>query len=368
MVKEISVAYKSDKNNPYTIYINDSFDLLKEKIDEIYVDNKVKACIITDSNVSELYLNEVKELLKDSFLDIYTYVFEAGEQSKNLDVVQEAYEGLTVNHFNRKDVLIALGGGVVGDLTGFTAATYMRGIDFIQVPTTLLSQVDSSIGGKTGVDFKQYKNMVGAFKMPKLVYINTSVLNSLPDVQFASGMGEVLKAGLLKDGKFYEWTINHFLEITEKDPEILNEMISNSVDIKRQIVEKDPFEKGDRALLNLGHTAGHAIEKYMDFKYAHGECVALGTVVAAYISWKRDMISMEDFYEIRDMFVPFDLPISVDAIDADEIVKLTKSDKKAENGFVKFILLKKIGKAVIVNDVTDDEIKEAVNTLVVEWD
>lgn len=368
MIKEINVEYKSDKNNPYTIYVNDTFDLLKDKLKELYDEKKVKACIITDSNVSELYLNDVKNVIGDVFIDVYDYVFQAGEQSKNLDTVEGAYEYLTINHFNRKDVLIALGGGVVGDLTGFTAATYMRGIDFIQVPTTLLSQVDSSIGGKTGVDFKQYKNMVGAFKMPKLVYINTSVLKSLSDVQFASGMGEVLKAGLLKDGKFYEWTINNFSEINDKDPEILNEMISRSIDIKRVIVEKDPFEQGERALLNLGHTAGHAIEKYMDFKLAHGECVALGIIVAAYISWKRDLIKMEDFYEIRDMFVPFNLPITVDHIDADEIVKLTKSDKKAENGFVKFILLKKIGKAFIENDVTDEEIKEAVNTLYIEWD
>lgn len=368
MLKEIDVALKFNNNFPYKIYIDESFDALKDKIDELYAEKKVKACIISDTNVSKLYLENVKSILKDSFLEIHEYIFDAGEESKNLDVVEGAYEGLINNHFNRKDVLIALGGGVVGDLTGFTAATYLRGVDFIQIPTTLLSQVDSSIGGKTGVDFKQFKNMVGAFKMPRLVFINTSVLNSLDDVQFASGMGEVLKAGLLKDGKFYEWTINHFTEINDKDPEILNEMISRSIDIKRAVVEKDPYEQGERALLNLGHTVGHAIEKYMNFKYAHGECVALGTVVAAYISWKRDMISMEDFYEIRDMFVPFNLPISVDSIDADEIVRLTKSDKKAENGFVKFILLKKIGKAVIESDVSEEEIKEAVNTLVVEWD
>ena len=224
MTKEINVAFKTDKNKPYSIFINDSYNDLKEKIDELYTNGKAKACIITDTNVAKLYLEEVKCILKDSFLEIHEYVFEAGEASKNLEVVEGAYEGLILNHFNRKDVLIALGGGVVGDLTGFIAATYMRGISFIQIPTTLLSQVDSSIGGKTGVDFKSYKNMIGAFKMPKMIYINTSVLNTLDEVQFASGMGEVLKAGLLKDGKFYEWTINHFLEINDKDPDILNEM------------------------------------------------------------------------------------------------------------------------------------------------
>lgn len=366
-MQELNVAFKADTNKPYNIYIDQSFDELAAKLSELYPD-KVKACIVTDSNIEPLYLDEVKESIKSVFSEVHQFVFEAGEQSKNLDTIAEAYEGLTEHRFNRKDVLIALGGGVTGDMTGFIAATYMRGIDFVQVPTTLLSQVDSSIGGKTGVDFKQYKNMVGAFKMPRLVFINTSTLNTLPDLQFASGMAEVLKAGLLKDGNFYEWTINNFLEINEKNPEILTNMIRRSIEIKKIIVEKDPFELGDRALLNLGHTAGHAIEKYMDFKMSHGECVALGTIIAAYISYKREMISTEDFYEIRDMFVPFNLPISLDEIDADEIVRLTKSDKKAETGFVKFILLKKIGKAVIVKDVTDDEIREAVSELVVEWD
>ena len=366
-MKQIDVAFKADRNKPYSIFINSNYSALAEKIKELY-ENRNKACIITDSNVAKLYLEKLKEELKDTFISITEFVFEAGEENKNLDTVQKAYEVLTENKFNRKDVLIALGGGVTGDLTGFVAATYMRGIDFIQVPTTLLSQVDSSIGGKTGVDFKQYKNMVGAFKMPRLVYINTEVLNTLPANQFSSGMAEVLKAGLLKDGSFYEWTINNFMEINEHNKDILAEMIERSVNIKRIVVEKDPFEQGDRALLNLGHTAGHAIEKYMDFKLLHGECVALGTIVAAYISWKRNMLSMEDFYEIRDMFVPFNLPISVDSIDSDEIVRLTKFDKKSENGFVKFILLKKIGKACIVNDVTDEELKEAVSTLYVEWD
>ena len=366
-MEEINVSFKTDTNKPYNIYIDADYNNLPEKIAELYPE-KNKACIVSDSNVSPLYLDTIKELLKDTFNEIHSFVFEAGEQQKNIDTICNAYEVLTENHFNRKDVLLALGGGVVGDMTGYIAATYMRGIDFIQLPTTLLSQVDSSIGGKTGVDFKQYKNMVGAFKMPRLVYINTSTLNSLPDEQFASGMAEVLKAGLLKDGHFYEWTINNFLEINDKNPEILTNMIRKSVEIKKFVVEKDPFEQGDRALLNLGHTAGHAIEKYMNFKMSHGECVALGTIVAAYISYKREMISTEDFYEIRDMFVPFNLPISLDEIDADEIVRLTKSDKKAENGFVKFILLKKIGKAVIVKDVTDEEIKNAVNELVVEWD
>lgn len=366
-MQEINVSVKADPNRSYNIFIDECFTMLPEKLAELYP-KKVKAVLFTDTIVAPLYTGVIKKLLLDVFSNVFVFSFEAGEQSKNIDTIEKAYSFLIDNKFNRNDVILALGGGVVGDMAGFTAATYMRGIDYIQIPTTLLSQVDSSIGGKTGVDFNQFKNMVGAFKMPRLVFINTDTLKTLPDDQFSSGMAEVLKSGLLKDAAFYEWTINNFREINDKDHDVLTTMIKRSVEIKKMIVEKDPYELGDRALLNLGHTTGHAIEKYMDFKLTHGQCVALGTIVAAYISYKREMISTEDFYEIRDMFVPFNLPISLDKVDADEILKLTKSDKKAENGFVKFILLKKIGKAVIVRDVTDDEIKEAVNSLYIEWD
>ena len=352
-----------ERKKCYEIIINDSYDILSEKIKELYGDEVRKACIITDSNVGPLYAEIIKENVKNNFSSVHIYSFEAGEENKKLSTVEAAYEYLIENKFNRKDVILALGGGVCGDMSGFIAATYLRGIDFIQLPTSLLSMVDSSIGGKTGVDLNLYKNMVGAFKMPRLVYINTSVLNSLPDRQYASGMAEVLKAGLIKDGNFYEWLINNFVEINDKDPEALNELLTKSINIKRLVVEKDPYEQGDRALLNLGHTLGHAIEKEYDFKFYHGECVALGTIAAAYISWKKNLLSMEEYYEIRDMFVPFDLPICVEKIDAEKIVELTKSDKKNDGLGIKFILLKKIGKGIISRDVTRDEMIEAVKSL-----
>ena len=258
---------------------------------------------------------------------------------------------------------MALGGGVTGDLTGFVAATYLRGIDFVQIPTTLLAQADSSIGGKTGVDFDSYKNMVGAFKMPRLVYMNLSVLKTLEERQFYSGFAEVMKSAPIKDAPFYEWLIENMYEICEREPATLEEMVIRTCSIKKMVVEKDPTEQGDRALLNLGHTIGHAIEKAKNFELYHGECVALGTVAAAYISWKRDMISMEEYYEIRDMFVPFNLPISIDNIDPKEIVKLTKSDKKMESGTLRFVLLKGIGHAVTDTTVTEEEILKAVEEI-----
>ena len=256
-----------DNKKCYEIVLTESFEGLAEEMKGFF-DPESKACIITDSNVKELYAEEVRLSLKKVFSEVCVYAFPAGEDNKNLETVQSAYHFLVEHHFNRADFIVALGGGVTGDLSGFVAATYMRGIPFVQIPTTLLSMVDSSIGGKVGVDFEAYKNMVGAFYMPKLVYINISTLQTLADRQFSSGMAEVLKAGLIKDGPFYEWTINGFSEIMNLEPEILREMLYRSIDIKRRVVEADPYEKGERALLNYGHTLGHAIERFFDFKYA----------------------------------------------------------------------------------------------------
>ena len=291
------------------------------------------------------------------------YSFPAGEENKTLDTVREAYRFLIEEKFDRKDLLIALGGGVVGDVTGFIAATYLRGVDFVQIPTTLLAQADSSIGGKTGVDFDGFKNMVGAFYMPKLVYMNIATLKTLDDRQFYNGFAEVMKHGLIKDGAFYEWLLDKMYEICDRDTDTLLNMVQKSCMVKKLVVEKDPTEKGDRALLNFGHTIGHAIEKAKDFTLSHGECVALGSVAAAFISWKHEWLSMEEYYEIRDMFVPFNLPISVEGIDPEEILALTKSDKKVEGSKIKFILLKKVGKAVIDLNVTDDDILNAVKEI-----
>ena len=291
------------------------------------------------------------------------YSFPAGEENKTLDTVREAYRFLIEEKFDRKDLLIALGGGVVGDVTGFIAATYLRGVDFVQIPTTLLAQADSSIGGKTGVDFDGFKNMVGAFYMPKLVYMNIATLKTLDDRQFYNGFAEVMKHGLIKDGAFYEWLLDKMYEICDRDTDTLLNMVQKSCMVKKLVVEKDPTEKGDRALLNFGHTIGHAIEKAKNFTLSHGECVALGSVAAAFISWKHEWLSMEEYYEIRDMFVPFNLPISVEGIDPEEILALTKSDKKVEGSKIKFILLKKVGKAVIDLNVTDDDILNAVKEI-----
>ncbi len=360
MDNRITVNYM---NKPcYDIVFDFSFDKLKDEIIALGFKGR-KIAIITDTNVEKLYVGEVEKALSDDFDSIVTYAIPAGEEHKNLDEIRKIYDFLMERHFDRHDLLLALGGGVVGDMCGFVAATYLRGVAFVQIPTTLLSQTDSSIGGKTGVDLGGVKNMVGAFYMPKLVFINIEVLKTLDGRQFASGFAEVMKYGLIKNSDFYMWLIDNMYEIEEKDPETLIYMIKKSCDIKRLVVEKDPTEKGDRALLNFGHTIGHAIEKYKNFELHHGECVALGAVAAAFISWKRELLSMDEYYEIRDMFVPFGLPISVTDIDEDEVIRLMHSDKKADSGNIKFVLLKKVGKAVLDKTVTDDEVRAALKEI-----
>lgn len=351
---------KRDREFDYDILFKEDFSELAAALKKLSFEGR-KACIVTESNVAPLYADQVKAELEKVCSHVSVFVFPAGEAQKNLDTVHQVYEHLILEKFDRKDFLVALGGGVTGDLTGFAAATYLRGISFVQVPTTLLAQVDSSIGGKTGVDFKQYKNMVGAFHQPVLVYMNMSTLKTLPELEFSSGMGEVLKSGLIKDADFYEWTINQMYEIQERDTDVLKEMILNCCKIKKYVVEKDPKEQGERALLNFGHTIGHAIEKLMDFKLPHGQCVGLGMVTAAYISYKRELLSVEELYEIRDMNVGFNLPITFDGLNPEDILKATKVDKKMDQGKIRFILLKGIGKAFIDLNVTDEEMLAAID-------
>ena len=351
-----------DRKPCYDIVFSADFDDLIAELSGFHIAER-KVAVITDTNVKELYGEQIMALLDGNCKKSVLYAFEPGEEHKTLDTVKDIYRFLIEEKFDRKDLLLALGGGVTGDITGYTAATYLRGIDFIQIPTTLLAQADSSIGGKTGVDFEGYKNMVGAFYMPKLVYMNVSTLKTLSDRQFYSGFAEIMKHGLIKDAVFYEWLLDHMYEICDREPETLLEMVEKSSLIKKLVVEKDPTEKGDRALLNFGHTIGHAIEKYKNFTMTHGECVALGAVAAAFISWKHEWLSMEEYYEIRDMFVPFNLPISIEGIDPEEILRLTRSDKKVEGNHIKFILLKKVGKAVIDKTVSDQDILNALNEI-----
>ena len=361
----LNISYKN--NGSYPVIIENNYGKLAEMISGMFP-NLQRICIVTDSNVAPLYLDAVTSYVSECAAVVTEYIFDAGESNKTLDTVKGCYDKLLACDFNRRDMIIGLGGGVTGDVAAFIASTYMRGCRFVNLPTSLLAMADSSVGGKCGVDYDKYKNIVGSIYMPSLVYASTDVLQTLPDREFSSGVAEILKAGLIRDANFYEWLIMNFSEIMEKDGEALKYMLSKAVEIKQYYVTKDPFEEGERMILNFGHTIGHALEKHFDFKYLHGECVALGSVAAAYISYKRSMLSTEEFYEIRDMFVPFDLPISLDTFDIESVYSNIGHDKKNTDSGLKFILLKKIGKAVITNDVTEDEIKEALKSLIVEWD
>ena len=358
--KVIPVRYGPETG--YQITVSDSFEGLPDALAVLDLSSR-KVCVITDSHVEKLYADEVTRRLASVCSAVHLFSFPAGEAQKNLHVIQQMYRFFVDKKLDRKDVVISLGGGVVGDMAGFAAATYMRGIRFVQVPTTLLAQVDSSIGGKTGVDFGGYKNLVGAFHMPSAVYINVSVLATLPDEQFSCGMGEVLKHGLIRDAAYYAWTIENMSEIMERDMAVLPTLVETSCLIKKRIVENDPKEQGERALLNFGHTVGHAIETLKGFSLPHGHCVALGCVAAAYISWQRGHLSEEEFYEARDMNVGFSLPITYEGIRPEDIVETLRHDKKMDAGKIRFILLKKIGKAFIDTTVTEEEILEAVRQI-----
>lgn len=364
--------YMIDNNNKLMIYVNKapSYELLIEPDFSYLIDalrsldmNGRRFMIITDSTVGSLYAKELKNILKSIVKSVSIFTFPAGEKSKNLDTVKDCYEKLILEGFDRKDVLIALGGGVVGDLTGFVASSYLRGIRFIQIPTSLLAMVDSSIGGKTGVDFKNYKNMVGAFYQPKLVYMNIATLETLPMVEYLSGVSEIIKHGLIMDLDFYKWLKYNVTDIKSRKYSVISEMIRRSCQIKKEVVEEDPLEAGIRALLNFGHTIGHSVEKLKNFSYLHGECVSIGACAGAFISYKRSYLTYEEYEDIISTFKAFNQPVKVTGLDLNQIYDTTLLDKKMDGDRINFILLKSIGEGVIDNSVTKDEMIEAIETI-----
>lgn len=360
MNRKLTINYE---NKPaYDILMEPDFDKIKGAVEALGMTGR-RFMIVTDSNVGKHYAEELKNNLTPIAKAIHIFTFPAGEMNKSLDTVSQCYEQLILSSFDRNDVLIALGGGVVGDLTGFVAATYLRGIRFIQVPTSLLSMVDSSIGGKTGVDFKAYKNMVGAFHQPTLVYMNLLTLNSLPEAEYFSGMGEILKHGLIKDLSYYTWLKDNEREIHQKQYDILEEMIYRSCQVKKAVVEQDPKEQGERALLNFGHTIGHSVEKLKELTLLHGECVCIGMAAGAFISMKRGNITTSDYEDVIATIKLFEQPTKVEGLSAEQVYEVTKLDKKMDSDVIKFILLQNMGTAIIDPTVTKDEMLLAIHTI-----
>jgi len=317
-----------------------------------------QVCVISNETVAPLYLDHVIEHLSD--FDCISVVLPDGEEFKTLDTVSVIYDRLLEAKFSRSCTLIALGGGVVGDMVGFAAATYQRGVNFIQIPTTLLAQVDSSVGGKTGVNRPMGKNMVGAFYQPQCVIADSSTLNTLPDRELRAGLGEVIKYGLINNREFLAWLDENVPGILNRDPAALSHAIKTSCEEKAAIVAMDERESGIRAILNLGHTFGHAIETAMGYgNWLHGEAVATGMVMAAQLSSIEGLISQQDADYVRELIKRSELPVDPPSeIAPGTFLELMARDKKAEAGSIKFILLEKLGKAMVSDQVELERMKK----------
>ncbi|MDX1795417.1 MAG: 3-dehydroquinate synthase [Hydrogenovibrio sp.] len=308
--------------------------------------------IVSNTTVAPLYLERVEKTFSE--FEVRSVVLPDGEEYKNLEVLNKIFDVAIANHFDRKCTFVALGGGVIGDMTGFAAAAYQRGVNFIQIPTTLLSQVDSSVGGKTGVNHPFGKNMIGAFHQPECVVIDTNVLNTLEDRELSAGLAEVIKYGLIGDYPFFEWLEQHLPALRERDPQALSEAIERSCQNKADIVAQDEKEAGMRALFNLGHTFGHAIEAGMGYgKWLHGEGVSAGTMQAVYMSKLMGDLTQADQDRIEAIFHQAGLPTippSQTEMSNDKFLDLMAGDKKVQAGKIRLVLLKKIGQAYVTGD------------------
>jgi 3-dehydroquinate synthase len=303
--------------------------------------------IVTNETIAPLYLESLEKSLTG--YTVASIVLPDGEQFKTLESVNRIFEKLLSLQFGRTATLIALGGGVIGDMGGFAAACYQRGIAFIQIPTTLLAQVDSSVGGKTGVNHALGKNMIGAFYQPQCVVADTAVLNTLDDRQLSAGLAEVIKYGLIRDAAFFEWLENNMAALLRRDQDALAFAIERACLNKAQVVSEDEFESGVRATLNLGHTFGHAIETGVGYgAYLHGEAVAIGTCMAADVSRAKGWLSAADVARIEAIFKAANLPITPpEQMDVSRFLDLMAVDKKNVNGELRLILLKTIGEAAL---------------------
>ena len=346
----------------YPIYFTEDFNGLSEASAKCGYEGR-KLCIISDSNVEPIYADTVKKEFEKVFSEVKVYKFTAGEKSKTLDTIKSFYDFLLENKFDRKSVVAGIGGGVAGDMAGFLAATFMRGIDFIQVPTTLLAQVDSSVGGKVGVDYGKYKNVVGAFYQPKFVYINTSTLNTLPKREFSAGMAEVIKYGVIQSEDFYSYIIKNREKIKDFDKDSLRYIIRSCCDMKACVVNQDEHDTGLREILNYGHTIGHAVEGLKEFELLHGECVAVGMMAVMDISVKRGYISPSKKEGFGELLKYFGLPVSVTGLKADNVYEQLFHDKKVSSNKLKFVIADGIGSTIRTSDVQRAEVIAAIESV-----
>ncbi len=324
-----------------------------------------RAAIVTNTTVAPLYLDKLMHSLQALGVSSVPIVLPDGEEYKTSATLSLIYDALLSSHCERSTPLIALGGGVIGDMTGYAAATYLRGVPFIQIPTTLLAQVDSSVGGKTGINHPLGKNMIGAFYQPQLVLADTDTLNTLPDNELSAGLAEVIKYGLIRDLPFLEWLELNMEKLLARDTAALKYAIARSCQSKAEVVVADERESGERALLNLGHTFGHAIESGMGYgNWLHGEGVAAGTVMAADLSQRLGWISTQDVARIRNLLKQARLPVVAPDLGTGKYLELMGLDKKVEDGKMRFVLLKEVGRAVVQGEVPAELLRQTLEACV----
>ncbi|PKO46815.1 MAG: 3-dehydroquinate synthase [Betaproteobacteria bacterium HGW-Betaproteobacteria-22] len=317
--------------------------------------------VVTNTTVAPLYLDKLTHALESAGVKVIAIVLPDGEAHKNAQTLSLIYDALMQNRCERSTTLIALGGGVIGDLTGYAAATYLRGVPFIQIPTTLLSQVDSSVGGKTGINHPLGKNMIGAFYQPQLVLADIDTLETLPAREFSAGMAEVIKYGLIRDVKFFEWLEANVSQLMALDETALTYAIYRSCQNKAEVVARDEHENGERALLNLGHTFGHAIENAMGYGvWLHGEAVAAGTVMAADLSTRMGWLTADEMQRIYALLSAANLPLDPPKLGAEKYLELMQLDKKVADGKIRLILQQGIGQSVITSDYDAEKLRETL--------
>jgi 3-dehydroquinate synthase len=322
-----------------------------------------RVAIVTNPIVAELYLDPLSSPLQRQGVAVVPVILPDGESHKTWETLNLVFDRLLSQRCERKTTLIALGGGVIGDITGFAAATYLRGVPFIQVPTTLLAQVDSSVGGKTGINHPLGKNMIGAFYQPRVVLADTDTLRSLPDRELAAGLAEVIKYGLIRDAAFMTWLEANIERLVARDADALAHAVRRSCEIKAEIVSEDETEAGVRALLNLGHTFGHAIEAGMGFgTWLHGEAVAAGCVLAARMSQRMGLLAESDVARATDLFKRAGLPAQAPALGVARYLELMGLDKKVEQGRLRLILLERIGQAFVTSDFPQHALEDVLGT------
>jgi 3-dehydroquinate synthase len=310
-----------------------------------------QVAIVTNTTVAPLYLKKLADPLRAAGVSVIEIILPDGEAYKNTETLNLIYDALLKNRCERSTTLIALGGGVIGDMTGYAAATYLRGVPFIQIPTTLLSQVDSSVGGKTGINHPLGKNMIGAFYQPQLVLADIDTLTTLPARELSAGVAEVIKYGLIRDEKFFDWLETNISKLMALDIEITSEAVYRSCLNKAQVVAADEHETGERATLNLGHTFGHAVENAMGYGvWLHGEAVAAGTMLAADLSKRLGWLSASEVERIANIFKAAQLPIQAPNLGVEKYMDLMSLDKKVIDGKIRLVLQKGIGKSVVTSD------------------